>query len=297
MRSDHEPRLVQDSDARRFEKEIAAIVPELNRPYKLEGAALTPSLIQTTFEELLILYPVDARFREGYTESPEAVNIPNLFAKVFTDKASKRTLLKRLEDQGGDRALSTGFNSPLYQHAYGAEAAVPPEAVSGNGLKSHPAYGLSDLKPAYQDLWLSQLAYLLDHRTHFFTEALRLTDAEITETILRIRPSVQALYNRFDFQGPLPKLLVDDSSRPFSPQEAMRTSVILLFLTLCDFDVVVLNDTQGVSFENYIRPGLFSVFQQPVIPKAASKPPFNWLRAIGAILIAIAAYLLLKNLL
>lgn len=263
--------LVQDSDTRRYEKEIHAMVPELNRPFKLEHAELTNSILKTTFEEFLILYGVEARFREGYSESETAVNIPNLFVKVMTDKPSKNHYLETLKQNGAVTVLRTGFNSPLYQRSYGDAVDYAGFYTGGvldrEGLKKSSGYGLSALKASYQDVWLTKLEFILSNTSTLFTPAFDLSTGEIIETIVRIRPAVIELYNWFDFQGAVPKLLVDDSTKPYDAREAMRASLILMFLALCDADVVVLNDSGTATFENYIPDTTYSCFYPHPVSK------------------------------
>lgn len=262
-----------DSDARRFEKEIHAMVPELNRPYKLENAQLTNSIIKTTFEEFLILYGVEARFRPDYTESESIVNIPNLFVKVIADRDTKNHYMKLLNRNDSPAVLRTGFNSPLYQRTYGDAVDFSLFYSHGvldrEGLKKSPGYGLSSLKSSYQNIWLSKLEFMLGHTEVLFTDAFDLTASQIIETIVRMRPAVIELYNWFDFQGEVPKLLVDDSTKPYDSREAMRASLALLFLTLCDLDVVVVNDSHGATLENYVQENCFCCFYPESAVKTA----------------------------
>lgn len=271
MRSQDDQPLVQDSDTRRFEQEIHAMVPELNRPFKLENAQLTNSILKTTFEEFMILYAVEARFRQGYIESEASVNIPNLFVKVITDKFSKNHYLQVLNKTDSIEVLRTGFNSPLYQRTYGDAVDFSNfyknGALDREALKKSSGYGLSSLKASYQNIWLTKLEFLLNNQDRLFAEAFDLKPGEIIETIVRMRPSVIELYNWFDFQGSVPKLLVDDSTKPYDVREAMRTSLILLFLTLCDVDVVVLNDSHGATFESYIQDTYYNCFYPEPVPK------------------------------
>ncbi len=263
--------LVQDSDTRRYEKEIHAMVPELNRPFKLENAELTNSILKTTFEEFLILYGVEARFRQGYAESETRVNIPNLFVKVITDRLSKNHYLQTLHKADSVEVLRTGFNSPLYQRTYGDAVDFSLFFNQGlldrEGLKKSSGYGLTSLKASYQTVWLSKLEYILNNTAQLFTDAFDLKPGEIIETIVRVRPSIIELYNWFDFQGTVPKLLVDDSTKPYDVREAMRASLILMFLTLCDVDVVVLNDSHTATFENYIQETCYNCFYPEPVSK------------------------------
>lgn len=292
--------LSQDSDTLRYEKEIHAMVPELNRPFKLESAQLTNSLLKTTFEEFIILYDVEARFRQGYSESETLVNIPNLFVKVFTDSRSKAHYLKTLSRPDSVGFLRTGFNSPLYQRAYGNPVdftgCFSGGQLNRDVLKASPSYGLGALKVSYQSVWLDKLEFILINRTKLFTPAFDLTSGEIIETIIRIRPAVIELYNWFDFQGPIPKLLVDDSTRPYDPREAMRASLILLFLALCDLDVVVFNDAGSATFENYLQDASYHCFYPDSVPQTQdptrrSQPGITLL--IGA-LILLAVFILYR---
>ncbi len=271
MKPQDDQPLVQDSDTRRYEKEIHDMVPELNRPFKLENAELTNSILKTTFEEFLILYPVEARFRQGYTETEALVNIPNFFVKVVTDKPSKNHYLQILGGPDAARVLKVGFNSPLYQRTYGEGVDFSPfysqETLDREGLKRSPGYGLAALKAPYQNVWLNKLEFVLKNTDKLFTGAFTLKPEEIIETIVRMRPAVIEMYNGFDFQGPLPKLLVDDSTKPYDAGEAMRASLILMFLTLCDVDVVVLNDSHGATFESYIQPSCYNCFYPAPVPK------------------------------
>lgn len=263
--------LVHDSDSRRYEKEIQGMVPELNRPFKLENAELTNSILKTTFEEFMILYSVNARFRQGYSESETIVNIPNLFVKVVTDKPSKNHYLEALNRTEAMKVLRTGFNSPLYQRSFGDTVELSHffsrNVLDHEGLKKSPAYCLSALKASYQNIWLTKLEFVLNNTGMLFTESFSLEPGEIIETIIRMRPAVIELYNSFDFQGTLPKLLVDDSTKPYDAREAMRASLILIFLTLCDVDVVVLNDSHGATFENYIQEPYYSCYYPEAVTK------------------------------
>lgn len=272
MNPQDEHPLVEDSDTRRYEKEVHAMVPELNRPFKLENAELTNSILKTTFEEFMILYPVEARFRQGYSESETLVNIPNFFVKIITDKLSKNHYLQTLHKADSVEVLRVGFNSPLYQRTYGDaldfSSFYDQGILNREELKRYSGYGLGALKASYQNVWLTKLAFLLNNTDKLFTTAFDLKPAEIIETIVRIRPSVIEQYNWFDFQSNVPKLLVDDSTKPYDAREAMRASLILMFLTLCDVDVVVLNDSHTATFENYIQDTYYNCFYPSPVPKS-----------------------------
>lgn len=266
--------ITNDSDARRFEKEIHAMVPELNRAYKLENAELTNSIIQTTFEEFIILYEVEARFRPGYSESEAIVNIPNLFVKIIADRDTKTHYIKKLIKEDSPGVLRNGFNSPLYLRSYGDIIDFSIFYINGtldrDALRKSTGYGLASLKSSYQNIWLTKLEFILNNTGTLFTEAFDLTSGQIIETIVRMRPAVIELYNWFDFQGSIPKLIVDDSTKPYDAHEAMRASLALLFLTLCDLDVVVVNDSRGATFENYIQEGFFSCFYPEKAPETTT---------------------------
>lgn len=305
MNPQDDKNLVQDSDTRRFEKEIHAMVPELNRPFKLENAELTNSILKTTFEEFMVLYAVEARFREGYSETETLVNIPNFFVKVITDRLSKNHYLQILHKTDAVGVIRVGFNSPLYQRSYGEtldfSSFYAEEKLDREALKKYPGYGLNALKTSYQNVWLTKLEFVLNNRARLFTESFDLKPEEIIETIVRIRPAVVELYNWFDFQSIVPKLLVDDSTKPYDAREAMRASLVLMFLTLCDVDIVVLNDSHTATFENYIQDAYYNCFYPAPVSKTeqsaqkieAAQFPLIAIGLIGLIIL----YLLYKWLL
>lgn len=212
-------------------------------------------VLQTTYEEIPILWDQELNFRPNFTVEGDVVILPTIFAKVSGVKdgdvaaywASIKQLVTpdtlfiervpfiRREDDNPIKPCATHFwrNNRLQRTA----------------IKQNPVYQYRFLREPIQD-------YILDNLEQFIVSKLVRGTFEtgseyiILSTVLNFKKEILQLLNKFDFTKRNPKIIYAvTGENGLSLEDAIMTS----FLNRLGFDVLVFAPTGYQCFEQYFN--------------------------------------------
>ncbi len=224
------------------------------RPWQFENYKVISHPLKTTYDELLILWNEDARFREGFKAEDGKIYIPNIFAKVSGTSLDIneywKACNKLIENENTTIFIEKiPFNRPrgfaVSQGIFNIDGSLNKERVKNIG-----EYRLSHLRTSVQNLILDKIDQLIS-TTDFYTFPITKDfKNKALYTILGIEKRYLDLLQRFDYPLQIPKLVIFDNDESIFNHEDM---IIIGFLHLIGFDIVILTPTGYNNIESGIN--------------------------------------------
>lgn len=220
-----------------------------------------PVTLKTTYDEIGILWPAEAKYRPGFAAEKGRVTVPNLFAKVCGVEGGD--VAKYFENI---RAMLTP-NTILVTRIPFIDGSRPnpiePYAVRfvSNGklqvdmIKRHSAYQYEFLSDDTQDYILEKIQELLDLKWIESRQAH--LDETVVATLLNLNRYILKLIQNFDFTKTIPKMVVIDTTEAMF---SLADCILITFLNLVGFDIVVFTPTGYRNLEKYIRPEAYESY-------------------------------------
>lgn len=196
--------------------------------------------LQTTYEEIAILWDEELKYRPNFSVVGSAVTLPVIFAKASGVKdghvAPYWSSIKRLETE--DALLVRNppcfqLDEPNPQKAYVTEF-LKNGRLQKEKIRSHRAYPYGFLREDMQEHILDKLQLLLEQRLikGTFENGMEYT---IIATVLHLPKEILRLLQKFDFTKKNPKLIyINTLEQAIPPEDA----IIAAFLNLAGFDVL-----------------------------------------------------------
>ncbi len=222
-----------------------------NRQY---GRANTVTL-QTTYEEIGILWDQELKYRPSFSTIEGAVSVPVLCAKVSGVKDGQVqpywSGIKELITQ--DTLVIRGV--PFLQ----ATDANPMKACAAeffkNGkllrakIKAHKNYPYGYLRDEMQEHILDKLQFLIQQKTIRGTFETG-TEYAIIAVVLNLRQEIVRMIQKFDFTKKNPKLIYLITAEAML---SLEDSILAAFLNLIGFDILFFVPTGYQSVEKYFN--------------------------------------------
>ncbi|WP_130863262.1 YceG family protein [Bacilliculturomica massiliensis] len=204
-----------------------------------------PVQLQTTYEEIAILWDQEAKYRPNFEVLSDRVMVPVICAKISGVPGSNA-----YEYWQTIASLAVEDTAVIYKLPYIEEFEDNPvrphvtkfirgEKLLFDKIKDHHAYQYGFLREDMQDYMLDKLQELLDRRLIEGTFT-RGTEFTILSTALNLNKGFLRMIQKFDFTKKIPKLIV------ISTGEVMCTlgdSILVAYLSLLGFDVAIFTPT------------------------------------------------------
>ena len=224
--------------------------------------AVTVSL-QTTYEEIAILWNQEVKYRPNFSIVDGTVNLPVIFAKVCGVKnAEVPQYWAKIKELLVENTLVVK-NRPMVQ---GTDAnPVKPFATEflKNGklqrakIKNHKSYQYGVLREGMQEYILDKLQTLIDQRLIKGTFQNG-TEYTIVSTVLNMGRDTIRLLQKFDFTKKNPKLVyINTTERMIT----LEDSILVMYLNLVGFDVVFYIPTGYQNVEKYFAKAMMEEHQ------------------------------------
>ena len=219
--------------------------------------------LQTTYEEIKILWDEELKYRPGFNTIDDVVNIPVIFAKVSGVKdglVDKYWLdVKQLITQ--DTIVIT--KAPYIQSM--ADNPMRPYVsefykngkLQKNKIKNHAKYPYSILREDMQDFMLDKLEFMIQQK---LIKGIGENGTEYTviAQVLNLPIEIFRMIQKFDFTNKNPKFIYINTTESLI---SLEDTILTAFLNLIGFDVIFFVPTGYQSIEKYFNTRLMEEHQ------------------------------------
>ena len=219
--------------------------------------------LQTTYEEIKILWDEELKYRPGFNTIDDVVNIPVIFAKVSGVKdglVDKYWIdVKQLITQ--DTIVIT--KSPYIQSM--ADNPMRPYVsefykngkLQKNKIKNHAKYPYSILREDMQDFMLDKLEFMIQQK---LIKGIGENGTEYTviAQVLNLPIEIFRMIQKFDFTNKNPKFIYINTTESLI---SLEDTILTAFLNLIGFDVIFFVPTGYQSIEKYFNTRLMEEHQ------------------------------------
>lgn len=238
-----------------------------------------PITLQTTFEEIEILWEQDAVFRPNFETLNDSVIVPVVFAKISGVKGTvdeywdyitglidgNTHIIKKLPYITGEQP------NPFREKSY---LFIRNGKVDIKKIKEHPAYPFSFIREEMQDYMLDKLQQLIEKRWIVGTGVTG-TENAIISAVLNIDKEILRLIQKYDFTKAIPKLIITSTKEEVC---SLEDSILAAYLNLIGFDVIIFVPTGYISIEKYYAEPIFLEHQVGEYIYDLNVPDFNRLK-------------------
>ena len=217
--------------------------------------------LQTMYEEIFILWEQELKYRTGFSENGESVNVPVLFSKVSGVKNGQISdywlNIKKLITQDTIVVNSLPWVSSFSPMKQFATQFLQNGRLQKNKIKSHKNYQYNILRNEMQEHLLDKIQVMLDEKLIRGTYQNG-TEYTIIATALNLDKNLLRIIQKFDFTKKNPKLLfILTSEKTFSLEE----SILVAFLHLIGFDILFFVPTGYQCIEGYFNQQIINEYQ------------------------------------
>lgn len=222
-----------------------------------------PICLQTTYEEIAILWNTEAKYRPNFEVLEDRVVLPVLFSKVCGVPENQLSAywrgISHLQNPYTFVLRQLPFLTPNYPNTMKNIAAnfLVGGKLQIQRIKSHPAYPYAMIREEMQDYMLDKLQKLIDRRliAGTFTNGMEYT---ITAVALNLPKAIVRLIQNFDFTQMNPKLVVIYTTENLC---TVDDSILLAYLHLLGFDIALFVPTGYQCVERYYTQPLMTEHQ------------------------------------
>ncbi|MDR1604599.1 MAG: YceG family protein [Gracilibacteraceae bacterium] len=246
-----------------------------------------PVTLKTTYDEIALLWPVEAKYRPNFQAADGVVTVPNIFAKICgVEKGLTEFYWDRIAALVTEQTYLV-TRLPFFPRAGAAETAAARELWRDGQLtpavKKNRLYRYEHLPANTQDFLLEKMQELLQG------SLLNLTAEEkyaALAVLLALEPDILRLIQNFDYTRLVPKLLVVSAADSVF---ALEDCVYAAFLNMTGFDVAVFTPTGNRDIETYIDARHFETHQvgeyipnlaPPDLRRRRNLRPKSWLEKL-----------------
>lgn len=258
-------------------------------PWQLEALYPAPFTLTTTFDEMLLLWSQEARFRPGFEVRERLVMIPSIFAKVAGVAADMDFYLEKIQALKKENLLIQEIKSLPVARA--PQGGIDQGLLDERGLFSlekvaarYRQAPFARLRPAMQKLLVGKINELSSLADYLLAETNPAMKFRMFRLILGLDSQFFHMMQQFDYPFQVPKLLVFDNGEPGLNED---DAIILAFFHLVGFDVAIICPGGYASVERYIAEGYYQIhrleqfrfdLQSDILDKKTRKGFLDWLR-------------------
>lgn len=212
--------------------------------------------LQTTFEEIFILWDKDLKYRPNFSTANHIANIPVIFAKVSGVEEGKTIpywqkikMLKDTSDTLLIKQMPFIQSGEVNRFQSLAVKGIKNEKIKKDVVKADRQYPFGLLREEMEEHVFNKLQEMLDQRVIKGTFQNG-TEYTILATILNMKKELMRLIQGFDFTKKNPKIVVINT-RDQSP--SLEDAILLTFLNKLGFDIILFIPTGYQTIERYLN--------------------------------------------
>lgn len=204
-----------------------------------------PVLLQTTYEEISILWDQEAKYRPNFEVLADRVMLPVICAKISgvhkEDVEEYWKGITKLITEDTYMIKKLPFISPTSENPmkHYATQFFQNGKIQIDRIKRHPSYPFGLIREDMQDYMFDKMQQLVDRNiiAGTFTQGV---EYSIVATILNLDKNILRFIQRFDFTKDIPKVMIISTGEELC---SLSDSILVAFLSLIGFDVLVFSPT------------------------------------------------------
>lgn len=211
-----------------------------------------PITLQTTYEEIGILWEQDAVYRPNFEILEDRVMVPVIFSKISGVPGDIEDYWYQIAKMETDNSFIIsrfpyvnprltnpfrGRTQPYYQNG----------RLQVQKIKEHSLYPYSFLREEIQDYMFDKMQQLL-HSKIIIGENQADLEGTIIATLLNMEKSIVRMIQKYDFTKAVPKLILIHTDESTC---SMEDSILVAYLNLIGFDIAIFVPTGYRSIERY----------------------------------------------
>lgn len=257
------------------EQELTGILYQDTGMYRAnQFRTAIPVLLQTTSDEIYILWDQEAKYRPNFETFTDRVMVPVIFAKVSGMGQDKEEYWGKICDMMTEEtrlvqdfpycnlSKPNPFKEKAYQYLYNGK-------IDTRKLKNASSYPFGNLRESMQDYMLQKAQELIDSR---LIDGGMGVENLILATILNMPKEWHWLIQNFDFTGKIPKALIVHSS---DKSPVIEDSILFAYLHMLGFDVVIFVPTGYTCIERFYTKNILAEHQIGEYCYSAQVPDLN----------------------
>lgn len=216
-----------------------------------------PIQLQTTYEEISILWDEESKFRPNFEILDDRVMVPVIFSKISgvpnVNKDAYFSEISKLVTEDTYvitklPCINANDANPIKEHVTNF---IKNGKLQIQKIKNHPSYKYGFIREDMQDYIFDKLQELLDKRIINGTFSNG-TEFTIVSTALNLNKEILRMIQKYDFAKKIPKLIVISTREELC---SLEDSIMVAFLSMIGFDIAIFTPTGYQSVErNFSKP-------------------------------------------
>lgn len=245
-------------------------------PWQFEDYGVQVTALDTTYEEILILWNEPANMRTGFSVKDGVVSIPSIFAKVVgVPEIVDNYWIDVADLREGNTVFkeSVPFTNPVSYHKYGI--IYGNDGFTLSDVRKLKEYKFNHVRESMQEMMIERLNKLIDISEEAFRfDGVTKNDFKYRalHTVLSLDSAFIDQIQKFDYAQEIPKLVVFDGDDKVCSED---DAIVMMYLHLIGFDIVVLTPTGYQNIEHLINKVYFDVHKNKRFEMGLTLPSFD----------------------
>lgn len=252
--------------ARKAQQEIQEILHTdtngIYKPWQFEEYNTQTIPLQTTLDELFILWKEPAKFRTGFAVQNQTVHIPTIFAKISGVQEDIEQYWENYHALQQATHQVTFTQCPIAPNVtyHNQMIVVKNGQFDEADVKNMKEYDFHHLRASVQKNIIQAINALIQDENMFCNiPKKRDFPYMVLHTVLQLDASIVSLMQTFDYADQIPKMIVFDTKKTAF---TFHDAILLGFLHKMGFDVVIFTPTGYQNMERFIDPRFFDHHKQ-----------------------------------
>ncbi|MGP1411979.1 MAG: YceG family protein [Peptoanaerobacter stomatis] len=232
----------QETVAYRATQEIRSILHDeqggIYSNWQFENYIVNANTIKATYDEVLQLNAVDARFRQGFEVENGQIYIPNIFAKISGVNTDRYEYFNFFDLASQNALLIETVPFSVQRGYYKAPGLVSKDGlIDKERIKKLSEYKFKHLRESVQDYILDTIQDMINKKEALFKFCHdKDIDTDIIYEILMLERRYIDLLQNFDYPYKIPRIVIfHDNETPFTKNDGIRVG----FFLLAGLDIVI----------------------------------------------------------
>lgn len=222
-----------------------------------------PVILQTTYEEISILWNQEAKYRPNFAVLDDRVMVPVICSKISGVKEESSSkyweMVGKLVTEDTFVIKKAPFitpetPNPVRQYA---TSFLKEGKLQVQKIREHPSYPYGFIRSDMQDYMMDKLQKLLDSRVvrGTFTKGVEFT---IVAAALNLDKNLLRLVQKYDFTKDIPKVIFINTAETLA---SLEDGILIAYLSMLGFDVLLCIPTGYQSVEQFYQKPLVAEHQ------------------------------------